>query len=181
MKCLLQMSCKQCKRDGCLWWFRIDYGLQLMRLLVWWCVVTSPCGCEPPASHIECDPVCVRPGVELMRTVWVIWWICGTWFNEDGLRQLKTDLRAEQCYNFKLTDKRVSIRYIQDIIISVNRCNTHVLCLWYVHINIHKRSSYCTNLMRAISSIRPPFPLYMLAAFIPNFVLATDSRSARVP
>jgi len=59
--------------------------------------------------------------------------------------------------------------------------NVYVFVYDYVYINTHKRITVITYLMSAISSIRPPFPLYMLAAFNPNFVLATDSRSARVP
>lgn len=35
--------------------------------------------------------------------------------------------------------------------------------------------------MRVISSIRPPFPLYKQEALIPNLLLATDSKSDKVP
>lgn len=113
----------------------LDYGLQLMRSLKWsvLCTVTSPCGCEPSASHIEGDPICVRPGMKPMWTVWVIWWICRTWLNEDRLKQLQTDLRPKQCYILKLTNKRVSFWYIQDVIISVNRCNTK--CFMFMIMN----------------------------------------------
>lgn len=37
------------------------------------------------------------------------------------------------------------------------------------------------HLIRAMSSMRPPFPLYRQEALIPNLLLATDSKSDKVP
>ncbi len=36
-------------------------------------------------------------------------------------------------------------------------------------------------LIRAMSSMSPPFPLYKQEALIPNLLLATDSKSDKVP
>lgn len=39
----------------------------------------------------------------------------------------------------------------------------------------------CAYLIRAMSSMRPPLPLYKQDAFTPNLLLATDSKSDRDP
>ena len=83
-----------------------------------------------------------------------------------------------------LTDKWISFRHIQHIVISVRSNKGHMrhnemtgpLCAGNVFI-----ISGETHLMRAMSSMRPPFPLYKLQALIPNLLLATDSKSDKVP
>lgn len=80
-----------------------------------------------------------------------------------------------------LTNEWVSFWHIQHVVISVkstDRKDTQWNPLRFSNIFIIFIWAY---LMRVISSIRPPFPLYKQEALIPNLLLATDSKSDKVP
>lgn len=121
-------------------WDGLVYGLQLLRLV--WSVLTSPCGCEPSASHIEGDPISVCPGMKLMRTLEVIWWICRTLLNYDILRQLKTDLKKRESH----TKSKLYQTHQQKNLLPIYTRHHH-LCArettWFMFLIIYTRKQSC--------------------------------------
>lgn len=145
-----------------------------------WFKPQAPCGGKEATTDIQGQPV--RVCSVLVRcdpdfTLWVYQW------QNRCFTQVHTDwqhIREESA----LTNKWISLWHIQYVIIPDDR-HTYKNTFRTQSENESTMAQLLRNewvyRIRAMSSMRPPFPLYKQEALIPSLLLATDSRSDKVP
>lgn len=126
--------------------------------------------CTPSGSHVTLASFWGSVMITQRKTHWNLF---GHW---PWMETPAGDMTA-------LTNKRISFWHIQHVVISGRSTEGHIVR----HSMLETQRPLCllyyswAYLMRAISSMRPPFPLYKQEALIPSLLLATDSKSDKVP